>query len=123
MALHLNLTEVIQQAVVAVPKGTIGTVVSAIPRPFLQRLFEVVASLLSSSPHVEQFLNWSLSLLQHHGDLCATLGSGMTSCLRTIQKSIVGHADVLGRLYAMRSLCVACCPVFLLAGVTTTRTR
>jgi hypothetical protein len=104
MALHLNLTEVIQQAVVAVPKHAIDTVTAAIPRPFLQRLFEVIASLLSSSPQVEQFLSWSLSLLQHHGDVCVGLGSGMTSCLRTIQKSIVGHADVLGRLYVRLSL-------------------
>ena len=65
---------------------------------FACSVFEVVAELLPKSPQVELNLSWSLALLQHHGDLCQVLGSGMSACLRAIQKSIVSHNEALGRL-------------------------
>jgi hypothetical protein len=62
------------------------------------RLLEAVAEAIATSPHLEFYLQWSLAVLQHHGEACRQAGSSLLGALRAVHKSIGSHRDALVKL-------------------------
>ena len=147
MALHLNEEDHIGNAVEAVPLASVSLVARSVPMIFLRRygtptyrraslglranmmvlpppcrLLVFISVCVAKSPHVEFYLQWALSLLQHHGrvrcpsSMCVsvnhgcdttlavpqairTRGAPMLAALRALQRSVLVHKDTLTKLY------------------------
>lgn len=69
LSLHLNESELIEQVLDNTPYASIPSVVQSLSVPALQleRLLQLLATLLDESPHLEFYLQWTLELLQKHG--------------------------------------------------------
>ena len=136
LALHLNEAGLIREAVEAPPAGTVPLIAGTIPLAFLSRLLEFFAARLApgpaggdvsssgsgsgnasssaaalgSSPHLEFYLTWALALLQSHGRALRERSTLFCGQLRSLQRSLLGHKESLGRLterngYALDFLC------------------
>jgi periodic tryptophan protein 2 len=67
MAIHLNEFALVQQVLEEIPYASISSVARTIGPEQLERLMNVVAKVMETSPHIQYYLQWCLELLQTHG--------------------------------------------------------
>lgn len=66
MALKLNEANLIQEIIEKIPHTNIDLVLSSLPEEFLRRAIDFVATMLNSN-HIEFYLTWTCSMLNHFG--------------------------------------------------------
>ncbi|KAK2089791.1 U3 snoRNP protein [Saguinus oedipus] len=67
MALRLNESKLVQEALEAVPRDEIEVVSSSLPELYVEKVLEFLASSFEVSHHVEFYLLWTQKLLMLHG--------------------------------------------------------
>ncbi|XP_059620892.1 periodic tryptophan protein 2 homolog isoform X2 [Phlebotomus argentipes] len=67
MALKLNETPLIHQVIESVPLKDVKLVVKSLPEEFGERLGEIVAQLLTNTPHVQFHLQWACEVITFFG--------------------------------------------------------
>ncbi|CEG42709.1 WD40-repeat-containing subunit of the 18S rRNA processing complex [Plasmopara halstedii] len=102
MALHLNEEPLIARCVESVPVANILLVAKSLHcEMYLQRLLQLLAKRLECSPHLEFYLQWSLAVLNTHGQSLRDDPSNSATCLpplRSLQKSIARHLQDLAKI-------------------------
>ncbi|OWZ21378.1 Periodic tryptophan protein 2 [Phytophthora megakarya] len=102
MALHLNEEPLIARCVEGVPLGSIPLVAQTLHgEMYLQRLLQLLAKRMECSPHLEFYLQWSLAVLNTHGQTLRDDPSSSATCLptlRSLQKSIARHLQDLAKI-------------------------
>ncbi|KAL4176325.1 hypothetical protein KRP22_001277 [Phytophthora ramorum] len=102
MALHLNEEPLIARCVEGVPLANIPLVAQTLRgEMYLQRLLQLLAKRLEKSPHLEFYLQWSLAVLNTHGQTLRDDPSSSATCLptlRSLQKSIARHLQDLAKI-------------------------
>lgn len=88
MAVHLNEFDLVKEVVERTPPKSIDQVIRAFGGENLERLFQFVNNGMEDSPHVEFYLNWSLSLLQIHGGVVEKNRPMFMRALRSMYKTI-----------------------------------
>lgn len=88
MAVHLNEFDLVKEVVERTPPKSIDQVIRAFGGENLERLFQFVNKGMEDSPHVEFYLNWSLSLLQIHGGAVEKNRPMFMRALRSMYKTI-----------------------------------
>ncbi|KAI9920873.1 hypothetical protein PsorP6_001750 [Peronosclerospora sorghi] len=102
MSLHLNEEPLIARCVEAVPLASIPLVAQTLRgKMYLTRLLQLLAKRIESSPHLEFYLQWSLAVLNTHGQTLYDSSSHATylPTLRSLQKSIARHLQDLAKMY------------------------
>jgi periodic tryptophan protein 2 len=67
MATHLNEYALMKQVLECVPYKSIRSVVQTIGPEHLERLMNIIAKIMESSPHIQFYLKWCITTLQIHG--------------------------------------------------------
>ncbi|RLN47576.1 hypothetical protein BBJ29_005926 [Phytophthora kernoviae] len=102
MALHLNEEPLIARCVEGVPLASIPLVAQTLRgETYLQRLLQLLAKRLERSPHLEFYLQWSLAVLNTHGQTLRDDPASSSTCLptlRSLQKSIARHLHDLAKI-------------------------
>ncbi|RLN88130.1 hypothetical protein BBJ28_00008100 [Nothophytophthora sp. Chile5] len=102
MALHLNEEPLITRCVEGVPLASIPLVAQTLRgETYLQRLLQLLAKRLDRSPHLEFYLQWSLAVLNTHGQMLRDDAGSSSACLptlRALQKSIARHLHDLAKI-------------------------
>ncbi|ETM99384.1 hypothetical protein PPTG_18846 [Phytophthora nicotianae INRA-310] len=102
MALHLNEEPLIARCVEGVPIASIPLVAQTLRGDmYLQRLLQLLAKRMERSPHLEFYLQWSLAVLNTHGQTLRDDPSSSATCLptlRSLQKSIARHLQDLAKI-------------------------
>jgi len=108
MALHLNEEPLIARCVEGVPLSSIPLVAQTLRgEMYLQRLLQLLAKRMERSPHLEFYLQWSLAVLNTHGQTLRDDPSSSATCLptlRSLQKSIARHLQDLAKMYVAAAL-------------------
>ncbi|CAI5742767.1 unnamed protein product [Hyaloperonospora brassicae] len=102
MALHLNEEPLIARCVEGVPLASIPLVAQTLRgETYLQRLLQLLAKRMECSPHLEFYLQWSLSVLNTHGQTLRDDSCSSATCLptlRSLQKSVARHLQDLAKI-------------------------
>ncbi|CAI5731041.1 unnamed protein product [Peronospora destructor] len=102
MALHLNEEPLIARCVEDVPLASIPLVAQTLRgKMYLQRLLQLLAKRMERSPHLEFYLQWSLAVLNTHGQTLRDDPSSSATylpTLRSLQKSIARHLQDLAKI-------------------------
>ncbi|KAK1928495.1 Periodic tryptophan protein 2 [Phytophthora citrophthora] len=102
MALHLNEEPLIARCVEGIPIASIPLVAQTLRgEMYLQRLLQLLAKRMERSPHLEFYLQWSLAVLNTHGQTLRDDPSSSATCLptlRSLQKSIARHLQDLAKI-------------------------
>lgn len=102
MALHLNEEPLIARCVEGVSVASIPLVAQTLHgEMYLQRLLQLLAKRMEHSPHLEFYLQWSLAVLNTHGQTLRDDPSNSGTCLptlRSLQKSIARHLQDLAKI-------------------------
>ncbi|TDH70720.1 hypothetical protein CCR75_004241 [Bremia lactucae] len=102
MALHLNEEPLIARCVEGVPVESIPLVAQTLRGElYLQRLLQLLAKRMERSPHLEFYLQWSLAVLNSHGQTLRDDPASSATCLptlRSLQKSIARHLQDLATI-------------------------
>ncbi|KAE9361990.1 Periodic tryptophan protein 2 [Phytophthora fragariae] len=102
MALHLNEEPIIARCVEGVPLASIPLVAQTLRgEMYLQRLLQLLAKRMDRSPHLEFYLQWSLAVLNTHGQTLRDDPASSATCLptlRSLQKSIARHLQDLAKI-------------------------
>lgn len=105
MALHLNEEPIIARCVEGVPLASIPLVAQTLRgEMYLQRLLQLLAKRMDRSPHLEFYLQWSLAVLNSHGQTLRDDPASSATCLptlRSLQKSIARHLQDLAKMYVV----------------------
>jgi len=96
MALHMNEAAYIKEACNAVPVDSIDIVARTVPRVFVPRLLEHVASALAQSRAVKYHVAWASCLMKAHGGTLKQRAPAALSALRGLLKPLQHHAKRLG---------------------------
>jgi periodic tryptophan protein 2 len=95
MALHLNEFGLVKEVLENTPYGSIPHVVRTIGPEHLERLMQAVSKCMSTSPHVEFYLQWCLELLQTHGMHMERHRGSFMRAFRAMHKTIQTRHDEL----------------------------
>ena len=96
MALHMNEEVYIKECANAVPVDNIDIVARTVPRVFVARLLEHIASTLAQSRAVEYHVAWASCLMKAHGATLKQRAPAALSALRGLLKPLQHHAKRLG---------------------------
>jgi periodic tryptophan protein 2 len=95
-ALALNEVALIRQVLDETPFGSIAAVAKQVNPEYLSSLLSALATQVSSSPHIEFYLEWTLQLLQTHGvTIERQYRSRLLRALRSLYKEISKQYDDL----------------------------
>ena len=95
-ALALNEAALIRQVLDDTPFGSIAAVAKQVNPEYLSPLLSALAAQVSSSPHIEFYLQWTLCLLQTHGLVVERQHrSRLLRALRALYKEISKQYDDL----------------------------
>nr|XP_017822568.2 periodic tryptophan protein 2 homolog isoform X2 [Callithrix jacchus] len=100
MALRLNESKLVQEALEAVPRDEIEVVSSSLPELYVEKVLEFLASSFEVSRHVEFYLLWTQKLLMLHGQKLKARATTLLPVIQFLQKSIQRHLDDLSKLAA-----------------------
>uniref|UniRef100_A0A2K5ZU66 PWP2 small subunit processome component n=1 Tax=Mandrillus leucophaeus TaxID=9568 RepID=A0A2K5ZU66_MANLE len=98
MALRLNESKLVQEALEAVPSGEIEVVTSSLPELYVEKVLEFLASSFEVSRHLEFYLVWTHKLLMLHGQKLKSRAGTLLPVIQFLQKSIQRHLDDLSKL-------------------------
>ncbi|XP_077851380.1 periodic tryptophan protein 2 homolog isoform X1 [Macaca mulatta] len=98
MALRLNESKLVQEALEAVPRGEIEVVTSSLPELYVEKVLEFLASSFEVSRHLEFYLVWTHKLLMLHGQKLKSRAGTLLPVIQFLQKSIQRHLDDLSKL-------------------------
>lgn len=98
LALRLNVTELIQEALESTPLDQITVVISSIPDRYVDKLLEKLPHYLDSSAHVEYYTQWALQLLTVHGPALKSRGQRVLSACTSLQKSLTQKHEQLRKI-------------------------
>uniref|UniRef100_H2QL41 Periodic tryptophan protein 2 homolog n=1 Tax=Pan troglodytes TaxID=9598 RepID=H2QL41_PANTR len=98
MALRLNESKLVQEALEAVPRGEIEVVTSSLPELYVEKVLEFLASSFEVSRHLEFYLLWTHKLLMLHGQKLKSRAGTLLPVIQFLQKSIQRHLDDLSKL-------------------------
>uniref|UniRef100_U3AVU4 Periodic tryptophan protein 2 homolog n=1 Tax=Callithrix jacchus TaxID=9483 RepID=U3AVU4_CALJA len=98
MALRLNESKLVQEALEAVPRDEIEVVSSSLPELYVEKVLEFLASSFEVSRHVEFYLLWTQKLLMLHGQKLKARATTLLPVIQFLQKSIQRHLDDLSKL-------------------------
>ena len=92
-SIHLNEEALIKEVLGEIPFAEIEPVVYTVSPEQLERLMNVIATLLETSPHIEYYLKWALQLLKTHGMHMEKHRSTFMRAFRSMHKSIQTKHD------------------------------
>lgn len=95
MALHLNEDCLIHQVLEEIPYASISSSVRTIGPGHLERLLNMIAKVMETSPHVQYYLSWCLELLKTHGVHMDKQRSSFTRAFRAMHKIVQTKHDEL----------------------------
>ena len=95
MALNLNEQDLIREAVEAPSLHNIQILARALPNTYLQRLMHFLAGELMTSPHLEHYMTWIISILTAHGKYIQSQTNSFLRTLRELHKAIIHQRKVL----------------------------
>ena len=91
MALHLGERNVLKKAVDAIDLLNIDLVVLSVDIRMLKEMLSFIAEELTSSPHIEYYLQWSYSILQNYHTLIFKESIVYLETLRNLLRVITQH--------------------------------
>ncbi|KAG7349834.1 WD40 repeat-containing protein [Nitzschia inconspicua] len=95
MAIHLNEVGLIRQVLEEVPYASISSVGKTVGPEQLERLMNVVAKAMETSPHIQYYLQWCLELLRTHGLYMDKHRSSFMRAFRAMHKTVQTRYDEL----------------------------
>jgi periodic tryptophan protein 2 len=95
MALHLNEFGLVKEVLENTPYASIPHVVRTIGPEHIERLMQAVSKCMSTSPHVEFYLQWCLEILQTHGIHMERHRGSFMRAFRAMHKTIQTRHDEL----------------------------
>ncbi|KAL3936309.1 MAG: hypothetical protein SGARI_002610 [Bacillariaceae sp.] len=95
MAIHLNEFGLVNEVLEEIPYASIPTVAKTVGPEHLERLMNVVAKVMETSPHVQYYLQWCLVLLQIHGTYMDKHRAAFMRAFRAMHKIIQTRHDEL----------------------------
>lgn len=98
MSFRLNERKLIRKVYEAVPRSQISLVIRDLPRVYLARLLQFLATQLEGSPHFEFALTWVGEAVSVHGRYIKERPGQFSSELRAIQRSIDGVGKTIRNL-------------------------
>jgi periodic tryptophan protein 2 len=93
MAVHLNEFALIQQVLEGVPYGSIPGVVRTVGPEHLERLMNVVAKVMDTSPHIQFYLRWCIEMLRTHGLHMDKRRSSFMRAFRAMHRAVQTRHD------------------------------
>ncbi|KAK5071740.1 U3 snoRNP protein [Lithohypha guttulata] len=98
MSFRLNEKQLVRRVYEAIPYGQVSLVVRDLPRVYLGRLLNFLASQLESSPHLEFALSWIGEVVGVHGRYIKERAGQFSSELRAVQRGIDGIGKIIRNL-------------------------
>jgi periodic tryptophan protein 2 len=95
MALHLNEFALVKQVLEEIPYSSISSVTRTVGPEHLERLMNVIAKVMETSPHIQYYLRWCLEILQVHGTYCEKHRSSFMRAFRAMHKIVQTRHDEL----------------------------
>lgn len=95
MAIHLNEFALVKQVLEEIPYASIPSVVRTVGPEQLERLMNVVAKVMETSPHIQYYLSWCLELLRTHGIHMDKHRSSFMRAFRAMYKIVQTRHDEL----------------------------
>lgn len=95
MAIHLNESVLVKQVLEETPFASISHVVRAVGPEQLERLMQIIAKTMETSPHVEFYLQWCLEMLKTHGLHMDKHRGSFMRAFRTMHKTVQTRHDEL----------------------------
>ena len=77
---------------------TVELIVQSLPLSLVERMLSVLAERVESSPHLQFYLHWCVSLLKHHTTHLREKSPSIVSYIRDLQKSIIQKQTDLGKM-------------------------
>jgi len=97
MSLHLNEYALVKEVIEESPYDSIAQIVRSIGPEHLERLLQFIAKSMSTSPHIEFYLQWCQELLQTHGSYMNKHRGTFMRAFRTMHKSVqIQHDELKG---------------------------
>jgi periodic tryptophan protein 2 len=95
MAIHLNEFALVQEVLEVIPYASIPSVARTVGPEQLERLMNVVAKVMETSPHVQYYLRWCTELLQIHGIFMDKHRASFMRAFRAMHKIVQTRHDEL----------------------------
>ncbi|KAK7311851.1 hypothetical protein RJT34_10268 [Clitoria ternatea] len=109
LSLRLNEDSFIKKCIFAVSPEDIPAVATSIPFKYIQRLIELLADLLETSPHLEFILRWFQGLSKAHGISLLQSSRNHGPSLKSLHKSMSRLQDLADTCssneYMLRYIC------------------
>lgn len=93
MALHLNEFALVRQVLEETPFASIIHVVRTINPIHMERLMQLLAKIMDTSPHVEFYLEWCLEILKTHGMYMDKHRASFMRAFRALHKIVQTRHD------------------------------
>jgi periodic tryptophan protein 2 len=98
MAIHLNEFALVKEVLEAIPYASISSVAKTVGPEHLERLMNVVAKVMETSPHIQYYLQWCLELLRTHGLYMDKHRSSFMRAFRAMHKTVQTRYDELSSI-------------------------
>ena len=98
MSFRLNEKDLIVSVMESIPTADVELIVQNLPLSLVERFLSVLAERVESSPHLQFYLHWCVSLLKYHTTHLRERSSSIAASIRDLQKSIVQKQTDLGRI-------------------------
>lgn len=95
MAIHLNEFALVKEVLEEIPYASISGVAKTVGPEHLERLMNVVAKVMETSPHIQFYLQWCLELLRIHGLYMEKHRSSFMRAFRAMHKTVQTRYDEL----------------------------
>jgi periodic tryptophan protein 2 len=95
MALHLNEYGLVKEVLEEIPYDSISNIARTVGPEHLERLMNMIAKIMETSPHIQYYLKWCLLLLQTHGIYMDRQRSSFMRAFRAMHKIVQTRHDEL----------------------------
>ncbi|KAK8793424.1 hypothetical protein WA158_004783 [Blastocystis sp. Blastoise] len=90
-SLHLNETEYIKICLSSIPLSQVTAITNTIPRLFLVRFLQIICDQINSTPYLEYYIIWCLTIFKVHGEYIRANNRKYISVLRNVQRVLTTH--------------------------------
>jgi len=95
MAVHLNEFGLVKQVLEEIPFASVSTIARTVGPEHLERLMNMIAKIMETSPHIQYYLQWCLELLQTHGMYMDKHRASFMRAFRAMHKTVQTRYDEL----------------------------
>lgn len=98
MALRLNETDLIRQAVEHVPKSDIGLVAADMPEKYVEKMLKFVGGELEGSKHLHFYALWSHKLLLCHSHMLRTKSNDLMPIMNLMHRNLLQKSQEMTKI-------------------------